>query len=113
MYNTTKEELEQAKLARLNPDNKVVVADVINRMLDKYLVKAIKRDNLIVYLVTNNDYADVGNFETMLITKEEGEAMASYRGKLVDLVVEPFVDYVDDIASSTFSGVTGINIIAK
>lgn len=70
MYNTTKEELEQAKLARLNPDNKVVVADVINRMLDKYLVKAIKRDNLIVYLVTGNTYADVGNFETMLITKE-------------------------------------------
>lgn len=113
MYNTTKEELEQAKLARLNPDNKVVVATVINRMLDKYLVKAIKRDNLVVFLVTNDNYADVGNFETMLITKGELEAMASYRWELVDLVDEPFVDYVDDIASSTFSGVTGINIIAK
>ena len=110
MYKTTKADLEQARWDRANPDNAVVKA-VVNRMLDKYLVKAIQQGSLAVYLVLDNNGLD--KFHTMVITKEEQKAMDTYSGKLVDLVDDLFVDYIAGIVSSNLSDITAVSITTK
>lgn len=117
MYKTTKDDLEQA-VARVTNKSEVV-ARVVNQALDKYLVEAIEERTVSgkpsktptsVYLVTPN--LDKRNYSRyMLVTDKEAQAVINYRGELVDLVDEPFSDYVLDITLNTILGIVhNINI---
>lgn len=117
MYKTTKDDLEQA-VARVTNKSEVV-ARVVNQALNKYLVEAIEERTVSgkpsktptsVYLVTPN--LDKRNYSRyMLVTDKEAQAVINYCGELVDLVDEPFSDYVLDITLNTILGVVhNINI---
>lgn len=117
MYKTTKDDLEQA-VARVTNKSEVV-ARVVNQALDKYLAEAIEERTVSgkpsksptsVYLVTPN--LDKRNYSRyMLVTDKEAQAVINYRGELVDLVDEPFSDYVLDITLNSILGVVhNINI---
>lgn len=117
MYKTTKDDLEQA-VARVTNKSEVV-ARVVNQALDKYLVEAIEERTISgkpskaptsVYLVTPNlDKRIYSRY--MLVTDKEAQAVINYRGELVDLVDEPFSDYVLDITLNSVLGVVhNINI---
>lgn len=117
MYKTTKDDLEQA-VARVTNKSEVV-ARIVNQALDKYLVEAIEERTVSgkpskaptsVYLVTPN--LDKRNYSRyMLVTDKEAQAVINYRGELVDLVDEPFSDYVLDITLNSVLGVVhNINI---
>lgn len=117
MYKTTKDDLEQA-VARVTNKSEVV-ARVVNRALDKYLVDAIEERTVSgkpsrmptsVYLVTPS--MDKDNYSRyVFVTDNELADVLNYKGNLIDLVDEPFVDYVTDITLNTILGVVhNINI---
>lgn len=117
MYKTTKDDLEQA-VARVTNKSEVV-ARVVNQALDKYLVEAIEERTVSgkpskaptsVYLVTPNmDNSQYSRY--VMVTDKELAGIVNYRGNLIDLVEEPFSDYVLDITLNTILGVVhNINI---
>lgn len=111
MYKTTKDDLEQA-VARVTNKSEVV-ARVVNQALDKYLVEAIEERTVSgkpskaptsVYLVTSSvDNSKYSRY--IMITDKEAQAVLNYSGELVDIVDEPFADYVLDITLNSFLGV--------
>lgn len=120
MYKTTKDDLEQA-VARVTNKSEVV-ARVVNQALDKYLVEAIEERTVSgkpskaptsVYLVTPNmDNSQYSRY--VMVTDKELAGVVNYRGNLIDLVDEPFSDYVLDITLNTILGVVhNINIYPK
>lgn len=117
MYKTTKDDLEQA-VARVTNKSEVV-ARVVNQALDKYLVEAIEERTVSgkpskaptsVYLVTPSMSKD--NYSRyVFVTDNELADVLNYSGELVDLVDEPFSDYVLDITLNSILGVVhNINI---
>lgn len=117
MYKTTKYDLEQA-IARVTNKSEAV-ARVVNQALDKYLVEAIEERTVSgkpskaptsVYLVTPNmDNSQYSRY--VMVTDKELAGVVNYRGNLIDLVDEPFSDYVLDITLNTILGVVhNINI---
>lgn len=117
MYKTTKDDLEQA-VARVTNKSEAV-ARVVNQALDKYLVEAIEERTVSgkpskvptsVYLVTPNmDNSQYSRY--VMVTDKELAGVVNYRRNLIDLVAEPFSDYVLDITLNSILGVVhNINI---
>lgn len=97
MYKTTKEDLEASWMYKNNPESQLV-ANVVNRLLDKYLVDALKKsDVLYVKVTTPEPELDVLVKRVVQITLEEFEFVKDYTGRLIDLVDQPFLDYVESV----------------
>jgi len=95
MYKTTKEDLEASWRYKNNPESQLV-AEVVNRLLDKYLVDSLKNsDALYVKVTTHEPELGVPWKRVVQITLGEFEAVKGYTGRLIYLVDQPFLDYVE------------------
>lgn len=95
MYKTTKEDLEASWMYKNNPETQLV-AKVVNRLLDKYLVEALKNSDVLYVKVTipEPELGVLGK-RVVHLTLDEFEVVKGYTGKLIDLVDQPFRDYVE------------------
>lgn len=95
MYKTTKEDLEASWMYKNNPESQLV-ANVVNRLLDKYLVDALKKSDVLYVKVTipEPELGVLGK-RVVPIALEEFEVVKGYTGRLIDLVDQPFLGYVE------------------